>query len=99
MSANAESSHPKWDAGDIDWLDLEIHYPYGYMGRQMIAIRSHAPMSAAAEGLVGKGLVWNGHGYRIVAVHRQFQGPIAAGEPLGIEVELASGGSVTGRDF
>ncbi len=69
-------------------LDLEILYPYGFQGREMFAVRAPHAMSHKAEGLVGRELSVGGTLYSILAVHRQISGPIAASEPVGLEVKL-----------
>jgi hypothetical protein len=67
-------------------LVLGAFYPYGYGGRVMYAVR--APLSApdASEALVGRVADIEGRLYRIVSVLRQIGGPVAAGEPIGVEV-------------
>lgn len=79
------------DAGNqsLAPLDLDIFYPYGFQGRTMFAARAPHAMSGRAEGLVGRTLRVNGVLYSIRAVHRQVSGPIAAKEPVGLEVILS----------
>ena len=74
-------------------LDLDIFYPYGFQGREMFAARAPHAMSAKAEGLMGRMLRVGGKLYTIRAVHRQISGPIAAQEPIGLEVEKCPSGS------
>ncbi len=72
--------------GSLEPLDLDIFYPYGFQGREMFAARAPHAMSEKADGLVGCKLRVNGKIYSIIAVHRQVSGPIAAQEPVGLEV-------------
>ena len=83
------------DAGKpvLEPLELEIFYPYGFQGREMFAARAPHAMSAKAEGLIGRMLRVGGKLYTIRAVHRQISGPIAAQEPIGLEVEKCPSGS------
>jgi hypothetical protein len=67
-------------------LELDVFYPYGYQGREMFAVRSPRSMSEKAEGLVGHILRADGELFRILSVLRQISGPIAQGEPVGVEV-------------
>ena len=65
-------------------MDLSCFYAYGYGGRTMYAVR--APFATPNEGLVGRVARIEGKLYRIVSVLRQIGGPIAVGEPIGVEV-------------
>lgn len=67
-------------------LKLEAHYPYGYQGREMYAVRAPWAMSDAAEDLIGRAVEIESRHYRILGVWRQIRGPIAAGEPIGVEI-------------
>ena len=73
-----------------DVLDLDIFYAYGYQGRSMMAVRAPFAMAGDAPDLVGRIARIGGARYEIVSVSRQITGPIAAGEPIGIEVRPAS---------
>jgi hypothetical protein len=67
-------------------IALEAFYPYGFQGREMMAVRAPFAMDAEASGFVGR-LVGIGEGvFRVLAVWRQVHGPIAAGEPIGVEL-------------
>jgi hypothetical protein len=79
LAKDAEAT-PLFDAA----IDLYCFYAYGYGGRTMYAVR--APFATPNEGLVGRVARIEGKLYRIVSVLRQIGGPIAAGEPIGVEV-------------
>ncbi len=70
----------------VEAIALEAFYPYNYQGREMIAVRSPFAMAATAEDIVGRLVRIDGRRYRVIAVERQISGPIAFGEPIGIEV-------------
>ncbi len=84
----ASAAEPRNDAErrTLEPLDLDIFYPYGFQGREMIAVRAPHAMSEKAAGLVGRTLRMEGALYIILGVHRQISGPIAAQEPVGLEV-------------
>ena len=67
-------------------LKLEAHYRYGYQGRDMYAIRAPWAMSGEAEDLIDRVVEIDDRMYRILGVWRQIRGPIAAGEPIGVEI-------------
>ena len=66
-------------------LQLECFYAYGYRGRAMFAVRAPFAMDGAAQELIGKKALIDGVLREIVAVSRQISGPIAKGEPIGVE--------------
>jgi len=68
-------------------IRLECFYPYGFQGRAMMAVRAPFAMANDAAGIVGRIADIDGARYRIVAVRRQISGPIAKGEPIGVEVD------------
>lgn len=72
--------------GDGDAFEVEVFYPYGYRGRDLIAIRSPVAVSSHAE-LVGQSVRLGADARRIVAVWRQISGPIQKGEPIGVELD------------
>jgi hypothetical protein len=77
-----------------DTLDLDVFYSYGYKGRAMMAVR--APFAMADDsGLTGRIARIGGEDFEIVAISRQISGPIAAGEPIGIEVRRVGQGRAT----
>lgn len=67
-------------------IALEHFYAYGWRGRNMMAVRSPFAMDGAARELIGQNVRIDGVNYEILAVSRQISGPIAAGEPIGVEV-------------
>lgn len=71
-------------------LNLSAFYAYGYGGRVMYAVRAPVPMADAEQSLVGRIAGIEGKLYRIVSVLRQIGGPVAAGEPIGVEIAPAS---------
>ena len=70
-------------------IALETFYAYGYRGRSMIAARAPFAMSGEARELVGRIARIDGALYQVVGVWRQISGPIARGEPIGLEVQAA----------
>ena len=66
--------------------ELEAFYAYGYRGRAMFAVRAPFTMDAEGRGLVGRIVRIHGAHYEVRAIARQISGPIAAGEPIGVEV-------------
>ena len=72
-------------------ITLEPFYAYGYRGRSMMAVRAPFAMSSDASELVGQIARIDGAPYRVLGVWRQISGPIAKGEPIGLEVR--AGGS------
>ena len=77
-------------ASDAAVLDLAAFYPYGYGGRVMYAVRAPFAAPDAGEALVGRVARIEGRLYRILSVLRQIGGPVAAGEPIGVEISPAS---------
>mgnify|MGYP000887922821 FL=1 len=71
-------------------IALECYYAYGYRGRAMMAVRAPFAMSGDAPELVGQTVSIGGAPYRVVGVWRQISGPIAKGEPIGVEVSVAA---------
>lgn len=69
-----------------DPLPLECFYSYGYKGREMRAVRAPFTTTGEAAHLVGRLAEIDGATYEIVAIARQISGPIAKGEPIGVEV-------------
>lgn len=67
-------------------ITLESYYAYGYQGRSMVAARAPFAMSGEAAELVGRTVRIDGALYRVAGVFRQISGPIAKGEPVGLEV-------------
>ena len=72
-----------------DALDLDVFYAYGYQGRSMMAVRAPFAMTGDAPDLVGRIARISGAQYEILSISRQIAGPIAAGEPIGVEVRPA----------
>ena len=72
-----------------DELELELYYSYGYRGKAMIAVRAPAATTGDAPDLIGRIARIDGQRLEIVAVSRQISGPIAKGEPIGLEVRPA----------
>jgi len=71
---------------DSNVLKLESYYTYGFAKRNMIAVRAPFATTGEAPDLIGRVAEVGGDLYEIVAVSRQISGPIANGEPIGIEV-------------
>lgn len=67
-------------------ITLECFYAYGYRGRSMMAVRAPFATGAEACELIGRIVQIEGVAYRALAVFRQVSGPIAVGEPIGLEV-------------
>ena len=61
-------------------------YAYGRQGRTMYAIRAPFAAPASGEGLIGRRVRIEGKLGRGVSILRQIDGPIAAGDPIGVEV-------------
>ncbi|QGM45352.1 hypothetical protein [Methylocystis heyeri] len=68
--------------------DIEAFYPYGYKGREMIAVCAPFPMSGEAPEIVGRRVAIGESVYRVLSVARQITGKIHKGEPIGLEVAL-----------
>jgi hypothetical protein len=75
----------------ISDLDLESFYSYGYKGRPMFAVRAPFATTGEAPDIVGRIARIAGRRYEIVAISRQISGPIAKGEPIGVEVRAVTG--------
>ncbi len=75
-------------------LALEAFYPYGYKGREMIAVAAPFPMSGETPEIIGRRVAIAGACYRVLGVARQITGKIHKGEPIGLEVavEIESSG-------
>jgi hypothetical protein len=73
-----------------DALDMPCFYAYGYGGRIMYAVRAPFAAPDADEAFIGRVARIEGKLYRIVSVLRQIGGPVAAGEPIGVEVSPAT---------
>jgi hypothetical protein len=73
-------------------IELESFYAYGYQQRSMIAVRAPSAMANDAAELVGRVALIAGRRYRVLAVARQITGPVAKGEPIGIEVSALPSG-------
>lgn len=69
-----------------DLLSLECFYAYGHNGKDMRAVRAPFASSGDAPDLIGRRAEIDGAIYEILAVSRQISGPIAKGEPIGVEV-------------
>jgi hypothetical protein len=67
-------------------IGLFCFYAYGYKARAMYAVRAPFAMSEAGEGLIGRLARIHGKLYRVVSIMRQIDGPIAAGDAIGVEV-------------
>ena len=52
----------------------------------MYAVRAPFAMPGTGEGLLGRVAAIEGKPYRVLSILRQIDGPIAAGEPIGVEV-------------
>jgi hypothetical protein len=73
-------------------FDLDSFYEYGYQGKSMVAARAPFAMSQDGAGLNGENFIGararlSGRSVRIRSIWRQIGGPIAKGEPIGVEVE------------
>lgn len=66
--------------------ELDLYYHYGYQGRAMIAGRAPYAMAGDGAGLMGRTVRAGGSLFQVLAISRQISGPIAAGEPIGLEV-------------
>ena len=77
------------DLASAPEIALESYYSYGYQGRSMVAARAPFAMSGDAPELVGRIARIDGALYRVAGVFRQISGPIAKGEPIGLEVRAA----------
>ena len=71
---------------DEEPIELKAFYQYGYRGRDMIAIIAPFAMSADASQIIGRRVRIGAETHRVSAVARQISGPIAVGEPIGIEI-------------
>jgi hypothetical protein len=71
---------------DESILNLEAFYPYGYKGREMIAVCAPFPMSGEAPEIVGRRVAIGDAVFRVLSVARQITGKIHKGEPIGLEV-------------
>jgi len=67
-------------------LPIVCFYAYGYKGRSMYAVRAPFATPESGDGLIGRLARIDGRLYRIVSILRQIQGPIVAGEMIGVEV-------------
>src|SRR6185437_3040589 len=67
-------------------LSMVCFYAYGYKGRPMDAVRAPFATPESGDGLLGRLARIDGRLYRIVSILRQIQGPIVAGEMIGVEV-------------
>jgi len=72
-------------------LDLENFYAYGFRGKTMMAVRSPFATTGDAPDLIGRTARIGGARYEIVSLSRQISGPIAKGEPIGVEVRALAG--------
>jgi len=70
---------------DEEPISVEVYYHYGYKERDMIAIISPFAMSADASEIIGRTVLVDGRPRRVLSIARQISGPIAKGEPIGIE--------------
>lgn len=71
------ASHPE--------IALESYYSYGHRGRAMTAVRAPFAMRGDAPEIVGRTVRIDGVAHLVLAVSRQISGPIAKGEPIGVE--------------
>lgn len=71
----------------LDDLHLEPFYSYGYKGKSMLAVR--APFATSATDLIGRIARVEGRRFEILSVARMASGPIARGEPIGVELRAA----------
>lgn len=67
-------------------IPLECYYEYGYRGRTMLAVRAPFATINEAPDLVGRRVLAKGSVWLALGVSRQITGPIAKGEPIGLEV-------------
>ena len=74
-----------------DPLRLDVLYRYGLNGRAMVAARAPFAMLDNARELVGRTADVEGERVRIVSIARQISGPVAKGEPIGIEIADGTG--------
>ncbi len=72
-----------------DDLHLESFYSYGYKGKSMAAVRAPNATTAQAPDLVGRFAWIDGRRVEILSISRQISGPIAKGEPIGVEIRAA----------
>ena len=72
-------------------LQLDLFYAYGHAGKSMMAVRAPFATSGEAPDLIGRAAVIGGARYEIVSIARQITGPIAKGEPIGVEVRQLHG--------
>jgi len=75
-------------------IDLDLFYSYGYQGRTMMAVRAPFAMARDGADLTGRLVRIDGVCFEVLSVGRQISGPVAAGEPIGVEVRLVVEGSV-----
>ncbi|WP_424360120.1 hypothetical protein [Methylocystis parvus] len=75
---------------DVEPIEVEAFYRYGYRGREMIAIRAPFAMSADSE-IIGRNVRVGASVHHVMGVLRQISGPIQKGEPIGVEVAAAPG--------
>jgi hypothetical protein len=73
-------------------FDLESFYAYAFRGKAMMAVRAPFATTGDAPDLIGRTARIGGALYEIVALSRQISGPIAKGEPIGVEVRSLAGG-------
>jgi hypothetical protein len=69
-----------------DIIDLEFFYSYGYQGRTMMAVRAPFATTGDGAGLIGRIVRIGGVCFEARSIGRQISGPIAVGEPIGVEV-------------
>lgn len=67
-------------------IALECFYPYGFRGKTMLAVSAPWATTGEAPDLIGQIVGVGTARYRIVSISRQISGPIARGEPIGVEV-------------
>jgi len=70
---------------DDEPIKVEAFYRYGHKGRDMIAIVAPFAMSADASEIIGRTVLIGARAQQVIAVARQISGPIAKGEPIGVE--------------
>jgi hypothetical protein len=68
-----------------DLIIVEVFYPYGYQGLDMIAVRAPFTMTDDSE-LIGKRVIIDKDFFEVKSLHRQVSGSIQKGEPIGLEV-------------
>lgn len=66
---------------------LDPLYFYGYRGKAMVAAPAPAAMPDNAKALIGEIVAVGTARYRVLSIQRQISGPVAKGEPIGIEIE------------